>query len=166
MSKSVSVGYTDTVDGAGNTQSFTRSNLHWDADFVVTSDGDSKCLLTNKTSPLDQLEKIRIESSSIADVYKGTSIDPTVYAPSRQGVSIVCQVMDILRVTESTDPTYQVDLPISAHIVLKVPLNTNVTAEHVLTCAGRALSCLFDSNSTASTRAAALLRGSMTPPGL
>lgn len=166
MSKSTSVGYTDTADGGATTQSFTRANLHWDTDFTVTSDGDSKCLLVNKTSPLDQLEKIRMESSNIADVYKGTSIDPTVYAPSRQGTSIVCQVMDVLRVTDTTDAAYQVDLPLSAHIVLKVPLSTHITADHVLAVAGRALSCLFDSNSTANTRVAAMLRGSMTPSGL
>lgn len=166
MSKSTSFGYTDTADGGVTTKSFVRANLNWPTDFVITQDGESKALMVNKTSPLDQLEKVRIESSNIADVYKGTSIDPTVYAPSRQGTSIVCQVTDILRVTESTDPTYQVDLPISAHIVLKVPLSTHVTADNVLAVAGRALSCLFNSNSDTSSRVTALLRGSMTPTGL
>lgn len=166
MSKSTSFGYTDTADGGVTTKSFTRANLNWPVDFVITSDGDSKALMVNKTSPLDQLEKVRIESSNIADVYKGTSIDPKVYAPSRQGTSIVCQVMDILRVTDSADSAYQVDLPISAHIVLKVPLSTHVTAANVLTVAGRALSCLFGSNDVTESRVTAMLRGSMTPTGL
>jgi len=166
MSKSTSFGFTDTADGGNTTKSLTRPNLNWAADFVSTSDGDSKILLANKTSPLDQVERIRMEASTIQDIYKGTSIDPTVFAPSRQGLSIVCQVMDILRVTESTVPTYQVDLPISAHIVVKVPLSTYVTADNVLAVAGRAVSCLFNSNDVTNARVTALLRGPMTPPGL
>lgn len=166
MSKSTSFGYTDTADGGATTQSFTRANLNWPTDFSIISDNDGKVILANKTSPLDQLERIRIESNGVADIYRGTSIDPSAYAPSRQGVSIVCQVMDVLRVTESTDATYQVDLPISAHIVVKVPLSTHVTAANVQAVLGRALSCFYSSNSTATTQIAAMLRGSMTPSGL
>lgn len=166
MSKSTSFGYTDTADGGATTQSFTRANLNWVTDFVLTADAEGKAMATNRTSPLDQLEKVRIESSPIADVYKGTSIDPTVYAPSRQGVSIVCQVMDILRVSESIDPSFQIDLPISAHIVVKVPLSTYVTAANVESVIGRALSCFYASNDITTDRITALLRGSMTPTGL
>lgn len=166
MSKSVSVGYTDTADGGVTTKSFTRSNLNYSADFVVTEDSANKIVAANKTSPVDQLETFRVQSAKIADVYKGTPISPSAFAPSREGISIVAQVNDVLRVTESTDPSYQVDLPISAHVVVKVPLNALVTADHVQSVIGRALSLFYNSNDATTGRIGNLLRGSVTPSGL
>lgn len=166
MSKSTSFGFTDTADAGSATRAFTRANLNWPVDFVVTDKGDMKFQATNKTSPLDQPENIRVQASEISDVYKGTSIDPSAYAANRKGLSIVAQVNDILRVSESTDINYQVDLPLSCHIVLKVPQNSNVTADNVMALAGRALACLFDSDQVTSARIANLLRGAMTPAGM
>jgi len=140
--------------------------LNWPVDFVATEKSDMKVQAVNKTSPLDQLETIRVQASEIADVYKGTSIDPSVYAPSRKGLSIVCQVNDVLRVTETTDAQFLNDLPLSAHLVVKVPQNALVTADMVMALAGRCLAALFDSNQLTSGRIANLLRGAMTPTGL
>lgn len=125
MSKTASVGYTDTADGGSATRSFTRANLNWPVDFVALEKSDMKFVAANKTSPIDQLETVRVQASEIADVYRGTTIDPSAKAASSKGLSIVCQVNDILRVTETTDPTYQVDLPMSCHMVLKVPQNSD-----------------------------------------
>jgi hypothetical protein len=115
---------------------------------------------------MDQPEVIRVQASEIADVYKNTRIDPSAYAGSRKGISIVCQVNDILRVTETTDPTYCVDLPISCHMVLKVPQNANITADAIMSTAGRCLATLFDSNQLTSGRIGNLLRGAMIPSGI
>lgn len=166
MSKSTSFGYTDTADGGATTKTLTRANLNWPVDFVATEKSAMKFSAANKTSPADQLETVRVQAAEIADVYKGTSIDPSAYAASRKGISIVAQINDILRVSESTDVTYQVDLPISAHMVLKVPLNSNITADQVMAVAARCISLLFNSNDVLSTRIANLLRGAMTPLGL
>lgn len=165
MAKTTSFGYTDTTDG-GTTRTFTRANLNWPADFVATEKSDKKFQGANKTSPIDQLETVRVQASEIADVYKGTSIDPSVYAASRKGLSVVAQVNDILRVTDSVDTTYQVDLPISCHMVIKVPQNSMITADNVMAVVGRALACCFDSNQITSGRISNLLRGAMTPTGL
>lgn len=166
MSKSTSFGYTDTADSGSATRSFTRANLNWPVDFIATEKSDMKFVAANKTSPMDQLETIRVQASEISDVYKGTVIDPSAYAGSRKGLSIVAQVNNVLRVTESTVPTYQVDLPISCHMVLKVPQNSNITADNVMTVVGRCLAALFDSNQVTSGRIANLLRGAMTPAGI
>jgi hypothetical protein len=166
MSKVTSFGYTDTVDGAGNTRSFTRANLNWPVDFVATEKSDMKFQGANKTSPIDQLETIRVQASEVSDVYKGTTIDPSAYAASRKGLSIVAQVNNVLRVTDSVDATFQVDLPISAHMVIKVPQSSYVTADQIMAVAGRALAALFDSNQVTSGRISNLLRGAVTPTGV
>jgi len=166
MAKTTSLGFTDTADGGATTKAFTRANLNFPVDFSVKTDSESKVLLVNKTSPLDQLESIRVESSNIVDVYKGTSIDPSVYAPSRQGVSIVVQVNDVLRVTDAAVPAFQLDLPISVHTVVKVPLSSYITAADVQTVIGRALAIFYNSNYVTTGRISSLLRGSMLPAGL
>lgn len=166
MSKSASFGYTDTADGGATTKTFTRSNLNYPVDIVPLDKSEMKFIGSNKTSPVDQQETIRVQATEITDVYKGTTIDPSAYAGSRKGISIVTQVNDVLRVTESTDATYQVDLPISAHIVVKVPLNANITAAHVQTVIGRALALFYNSNDTTDGRIGTLLRGAMTPAGV
>lgn len=166
MAKSASFGYTDTLDTGSATRTFTRANLNWPVDFVATEKSDMKFQGANKTSPMDQLETIRVQASEISDVYKGTSIDPSAYSGSRKGLSIVAQVNDILRVTDSVDTTYQVDLPLSAHMVIKVPQNSMITSDHVMALAGRCLATLFDSNQLTSGRIANLLRGAMTPTGV
>jgi hypothetical protein len=166
MSKTTVVGYTDTADSGSATRSFTRSNLNWPVDFVVTEKSEMKFQAANKTSPIDQLETIRVQASEITDVYKNTGIDPSAYAPSRKGLSILAQVNDILRVTDTVDATFMVDLPVSAHLVIKVPQSSFITPDLVMAIAGRALAALFDSNQLTSGRIANLLRGAVTPTGL
>jgi hypothetical protein len=166
MSKTTSLGYTDTADAGSATRSYTRANLNWPVDFVPTEKSDMKFQAANKTSPIDQLETVRVQASEVSDVYKGTSIDPSVYAPSRKGLSIVAQVNDILRVTDSVDAAFQLDLPISAHLVIKVPQSSYITADQIMAVAGRPLAALFDSNQLTSGRIANLLRGAVTPTGL
>jgi hypothetical protein len=166
MSKTTSFGYTDTADSGSATRSFTRANLNWPADFVATEKSDMKFQGANKTSPLDQLETIRVQASEIPDVYKGSTIDPSAYAGSRKGLSVVAQVNDVLRVTDTVDAAYLVDLPISCHMVIKVPQSSMITADQVMAVAGRCLAALFDSNQLTSGRISNLLRGAMTPAGL
>jgi hypothetical protein len=166
MSKSTSFGYTDTADGGVTTKTFTRANLNHPVDFVPLDVSDMSYRAANKTSPIDQQEIVRVQATEIADIYKGTPIDPSAYAASRKGISIVAQVNDVLRVTESTDATFQVDLPISAHIVVKAPLSANVTAANVEAVIGRALALLYNSNDVTTTRVGNLLRGAMKPSGV
>lgn len=166
MAKTTTFGYTDTADGGATTKSLTRCNLNYSADFVAQDKSDKRFVGANKTSPIDQLETIRVQATDIPDVYKGTTIDPAVYAPSRKGLSLVCQVNDILRVTDTVDASFMADLPISCHIVMKVPSSSFITAAQVETVLTRAISLFYNSNSVLTDRIGSLLRGSTTPTGL
>lgn len=166
MAKTTSFGYTDTAAGGVTTKNLVRASLNYAVDFVALDKSEMRFVGANQTSPVDQQESIRVQASEIADVYKGTAIDPSAYAPSRQGISVLAQVNDILRVTDSVDTTYQVDLPISCHIVVKIPKNANITAANVQTVVGRAVGLLFNTNDDTTSRIAALMRGACTPPTL
>lgn len=163
MPKTTSFGYTDTVPTGGATKEFPRPNLNYSADFAKMEDSENKCIITNLTSPYDQPESMRFELSDIKNIYNGTSIDPSAYAASRAGISLVCQVNDVLRVTDSEDSTYQVDLPISVHFVIKMPKSQYITASDIEKVVARCVSSMYDTDSNGTSRLDALVRGSMVP---
>lgn len=164
MSKVKSAGYVDTpVDGVPSL-TFPRAVLNFGADFRVKSNVAGKeIVLTNITCPIDRPEKIRIAYSEVANVYAGTGIEASVLSPTKRGVSVLAQVTDTISVTESTDPDYRIDLPMSAHLVIKVPASEHITATDVQTCLGRLLSSLFDTGVATTSRLEAILRGSLEP---
>lgn len=164
MSKSVSTGYTDTAIEGVSSLNFARGLVNFASNFRVKSNNAGKeVVLTNLTSPVDRPEKFRIAFSEIANVYSGSGVDPSLSAPTKRGTSILVQLTEVLSVTESTDPDYRIDLPVSYHLVVKVPVNENITSAMIVTGLGRLLSGVFDTGVTSTTRLDAILRGSLVP---
>lgn len=162
MAYTTSFGYTDTISTPKN---IAIPDLDYANDFAVVRDDASEVILTNVTSPVDQAETIRFGYQNVTNVYNNTGIDPSVMATTKRGVSIVGQVNDILRVS-STDGTccdVGYDLPIEAHVVVKVPLNQFVTSEVALTIVKRAFSTFFATGSVTADRLNALLRDALKP---
>lgn len=167
MSTVVNFGHTDTpVDGV-TALTLDRAILNYDADFRVKSnDAGKEVVLTNLTSPIDRPEKIRISFSEITNVYNGSGVDPSVSAPTKRGVSLLIQLTNVMSVSDSVDPDYRIDLPLSAHLVVKVPSSEHVTGAVIEDLIGRLLSGLFDTGSTSTARLESILRGSLLPSDL
>lgn len=168
MSKTVSTGYTDTTLSPDTSASLTllRGPVNTGIDFAVQSNKPGEVVLVNITSPADRVEKFRFGFTDVADIYKGSGIDPAYYGPSRKGVSVVVQLTEVQRISDSIDVKYNVDLPISCHLVIKVPSNEFITAAVVETAIKRMLSGLYPKGATTLTRLTSLLRGSLVPPEL
>jgi hypothetical protein len=167
VAKTISVGYTDTPISGVSSLTFPRGILNFTKDFRIKSNNAGKeIVLTNITSPIDRPENIRIAFTDIANIYAGTGVDPSILAPTKRGVSILAQHTDVLSVTDTVDADYRVDLPISAHIVIKVPSSEHVSAAVVQTLVGRLLSSLFDEGVATTSRLESILRGSLAPTGL
>jgi len=166
MTKTVTTGYTDTAIEGVSSLTFPRGLVNIDKDFRVKSNNGKEVVLTNVTSPIDRPENIRLAYTEVANIYSGTGIEPSVAAPSKKGVSVLAQVTDVLSVADSADADYRIDLPLSAHLVIKVPASEYVTSAQVQTLIGRLLSGLFDTGSTSGTRLEAILRGSLVPSEL
>lgn len=163
MTKTISWGHTDTpVDGV-STLSLARPVINFNEDFRVKAEKSGEVVLVNLTTPLDRPEQIRIATSDIKDVYMSTDIDPSVYAPSKRGVSILAQITDTLSVNDSTDADFRVDLPVSAHLVIKVPASEYISADKVEALVARLISSLYETGSNQATRLDSLLRGSLVP---
>lgn len=160
MSKNLNKGYTDSVTA---TKNVSIPSLSWAVDFKTKVDDPSEVIVTNVTSPLDRPETIRFGYTEIADVYKNTSIDSKVYGATKRGVQLLAQVNDVYSVTDSVDADYRVDLPVQAHLVIKVPADENITADVVNALIARAISTFYATATVTSEKIAAMIRGSLRP---
>lgn len=167
MAKVKSQGFVDTPISGVTSLTFPRAILNIGKDFRVKSSQPGKeIVLTNVTSPIDRPEKIRVAYTDIANIYSGTGIEASLAAPTKRGISILVQETNVVSVTDSTDPDYRIDLPVSYHLVIKVPASEHINASDVQAGLGRLLSSLFDSGISTDTRLEAILRGSLTPTEL
>jgi hypothetical protein len=163
MTKVVSYGFTDTPISGVSALDFPRGLVNYSKDFRLKANAPSEVILTNITSPIGKPENVRVAVSDIANVYSGTGIEPNVYSPSTKGISVLAQVTFVMTVTDSTDPDFKIDLPLSFHMVVKVPNSEYITADVVKAGVGRLLSSLFDTGSLENSRLEAILRGSLLP---
>lgn len=166
MSKTIHTNYTDTTVTGGTAVSLTLPQLNYAADFRVTKDEPSEAIVTNLTSPIDQPERIRWAHNNVADVYKNTGIDPTLYYASRRGTQFLCQLTDVYSVTDSADASYLAMLPVEAHLVLKVPNNDLISPEIAEGIVTRMLAGLYETTAGQYTRLRSLLRGALLPADL
>lgn len=166
MSKSIVKNYTDTPISGVTELNLARGLVNYAADFRVKSETAEEAVITNMTSPISFPEKFRTKVNDLVNIYKGSGVDPALYPPSKKGVSILSQISEVWTVVDSTDTTFQVALPVSAHIIVKVPNSEYITAADVQTLVGRLISGLYETGSESTERLSALLRGSMLPKDL
>lgn len=166
MTKQLSMNFTDTAISGVTTLTFPRGKVNFKADWRIKQDEPEEAILTNLTSPVVYPERMRISASDVANVYSGSSVEPSLYAPTKRGRSVLVQVNEIWKVTDSVDATYEVALPVQCHLVIKVPNHELVTPDAIQTLVGRAVSGLFETGSADTTRLGSLLRGSLLPSDL
>lgn len=164
MSKSINKGYTTTGDVSGKT--LPIAGYVYPDTFRVKSENPAEAVLVNLTSPIDRQERLRIGYKEISDVYQGTSINPAYYAASKQGIQFLVQANDVWSVTDSEDASYRVDLPISVHMIVKVPACETISQADILEAIGRATGCLFDAGTADTWRVTELTKGVLVPKGL
>lgn len=164
MAKTTSLGFTDTAVEGVSSLAFPRAVLNLETDFrVKASQPGKEVTLTNITSPIDQPERIRIAYADVNNIYGGSGIEPSLFAPTKRGVSILAQLTEVLSVTDTVDSTFRVDYPVSYHVVIKAPSASYITGPVIQAGLGRLLSCLYDTGSLTTGRLEAILRGSLLP---
>lgn len=163
MTKQLIFNRTDTAISGVSSLLLPMAVLNLPVDFVVKGRNAKDVTLANITSPLGAVETIRFAVNDVANVYTGSGIQPTLWATSKHGVSILAQINEIFSVTDTVDATFRQDLPMSAHIVLKVPDSEFMTGDMLKAIVGRLVNTLFNSGVATSERLAALTRGSLLP---
>lgn len=163
MAKSIVYNRIDTPISGVPSLTLPIGLVNYGADFRVKSNEPGEVVITNLTSPTDRPERFRFAMSDIKDIYRNTGIDPSLYSPSKRGISILGQLTDVWTVVDSADPSYDVALPMEAHIVMKIPASEYLTADMVLAFLGRTVNSLLETGVNNSNRLKALLRGSLLP---
>lgn len=160
MSKVLTHGPTNTDVPAITTCTFVVTPLHFEADFRLIDSGPGKSVYTDITAPTDQPSTIRIAQTSRANVYAGTSIDPSVYLPSRRGTDTILECREIWVETDSTDTTYRKEIPVRCAITMTLPDTSAFADEDVEALVARTVALLFaQGEDTADGGINAILRG-------
>lgn len=97
--------------------------------YGYTVDDPGQAVMKNITNALDQPNTIRCSVSTVADVFKGTEVAPTANQRT-DGLSILVQVTESWKVTDMAT-TAVIQLPVSAHMVIKIPVDANITGSHL-----------------------------------
>lgn len=93
--------------------------------YGFTVDDPGQAVMKNVVNGLDQPNTIRYSLATVADVFKGSDVSAAA-GQRADGLSILAQITESWKVTDSvTGEAYY--LPVSAHMVLKVPVDANVT---------------------------------------
>lgn len=159
---SIDNGYRDTPISGVTSLDYARGLINYGADYNLVVDEPDEVILTNITSPLDRPEKFRFAYSQIKNIYNNTDIHPNVQAPSKRGISVLVQLTNTISEVDATSDN-RVDLPISAHMVLKFPAYTAITATKIEEQIGRLLSGLYETGSVSQSRLNSMMRGSLLP---
>jgi hypothetical protein len=111
----------DFPDNNGNSYQVVVDTPDY-ADYAVVSDNGNECRVTSITADLSTPRTVRYAAQDVANIYSGTDIDPSAYAPVRRGKSVVIQTTLNVKVTDSGDPSFLVLLPLQMHTVVKMPI--------------------------------------------
>lgn len=167
MPKALSTGPANTAISGAKPATVTLPVLNYGIDWGVIENTAGQAAITNTKSSISAPRRLRFGQSKIADVYKNTGIDRALMQPSHNGTSILCQFTDTFSIIDTTDTKYEVLLPVSAHLVLKVPNNDLLTPSVILdSIICPMLAGLFEPGSNDPARIVAMLRGALLPTAM
>lgn len=141
MALTLATGTAQTTVGASLTPLFLPS-----ASYPVSRDVAGETILQNTATTLDQPNSVRFAVSSIADIFKSASIEP-VSGQSIAGLSMLCQLNEIWKVDDAADALAPIYYPVSAHMVVKLPMDALVTSTVAADLVRRLIGAVLRDNS-------------------
>lgn len=160
MSKSLSLGFTDTAGVTAKT--LTMPAINFATDYSVQSESASEVILVNTTSSMDQPTTIRIATRDVPDVYKGQNISTALIGPARAGIEVLVESRFTHKVTESTTGEEYVG-PDKVGITLRFPKDGNLTGANMLSMVLRSIAAVFEQGDNSDIRLNGLIRGIKKP---
>lgn len=154
----------------GTPASLTTTVNHFPTTFAKREASAGESVLVNTGSPTDRLEVVRTAIKDIKNVYNGTGIIPGYQSPNQTGRQLLIQLNETWAKVDSEDSSFRQDLPVQAHLVIKLPNESLISENDVTELIGRLIGLLSESDGnvepTITSRLVALLRGALTPAGL
>lgn len=164
MPKTIKTVFTDTAITGVTAPSLVLPVLNYNSDFRLKNSTDKdEVVMINTSSAIDEDEKVRIAVSSINDIFKTSGIVCDLVGETKEGYSLVAQVTRTVTVADSANPSYTNHLPLSAHIVVKVPKHEAITNDVIKALIERAFATLYEEGVF---KAVSMLKGAINPKGL
>lgn len=163
MSKTISTIITDTPISGVTAASITVPTLNYDADYRLKTSSANEVIMVNTTTSLDADETIRLSVAEISDIYRNSGISADLVSDTKQGYSLLLQINQIVKVNDSSNPAYESHIPLSAHMVIKLPRAEAITNDTIKNLVARVIAPLYDKGSL---KALSMLKGAISPKGL
>lgn len=163
MSTIISNGFADTAIAGVTAPTITLPVLNYGVDYRVKVESSKETILTNTSSPLDQPETIRFGFSEIADVYSKSGLNTDQVSGTLKGLNLLSQINEVIKVTDTTNAAFAQYLPISAHLVIKVPQSGYITPAMINSLITRLVGTLYENGVS---NLPALSKGVLTPKAL
>lgn len=133
------------------------------ADYKIVEAEKGSTVVSNMKSPLSGPQLIEYSVKDITDIYpKKNGLDKSLILPSRAGKNVLVKVMENWEITHEDGKTKSI-VPVSAHLVLKLPKYVEVGKEPILHLMQTLFGSAFTFETNDDTRIQALLRGGTTP---
>lgn len=142
MPKTSSFGFTNVTP---NTVKASPVDLKLVTNYARLEDEPTLTVLSNKTAPLDQGERVSFRANALDKVSSSQVIQNP--SPVKNGVQYVIKVEEILRTTDSVTGVV-IDEPVVAYLTIRHQLSGNVTPAHVQAAVERCLGACMKSNGT------------------
>lgn len=155
--------WTDTPVSGATAATLSLPIINYRVDWGKQTNSGSEAFITNATAPLNAPQRFKFARTDIANVFTNSGIEPNMMTPSKRGVSVVCQLNSIFDVVDSENAAFKQQLPMSCHVVIKVPSSDLITSEVIKDYLCRTLAGLFDTGSSDTDRLTMLIRGSLLP---
>lgn len=163
MSINISTGCTDTAVSGVTAPSITMPVLNYGVDYRVKSESNKEVVLVNTSCPLDQIETVRFGFSEIANIYAKSGLNSDQISGPLKGVNVLAQINETLKVTDTANAAYSQYLPVSAHMVIKVPQSGYITPAIVNTLITRLVATLYENGVS---NISSLTKGVLAPKSL
>lgn len=155
-----SFGYTNT-DAAINITAPTTV-IDFKDDYALVEDEPTQCVLSNKTSPLDQGEKISFGCRELPSIT--SSVKNNYPGRVTNGVQYQIKLEELLSITDSNDSTFREDVPIVMSLTVRHPMVGSITGTTINDILLRLLSALYyTENGTQKNRWDAIMRSALKP---
>lgn len=144
MSKVSAFGFTNKTAG---TNTVTPLKLGMTSNYAVSDYQADSAVLNNKTAPIDLQEIISFKSQNLSNL-KSNAVNIQYPSPVKGGIQYSMMIVDTLSTTDTDDPTFRVDEPITCTVSFRHPKSGNITNAVVAEVFLRAISTLMKEDGT------------------
>lgn len=153
-------GYTNK--SAAEMAAPTATVIDFKNDYALVEDEPTQCVLANKTSPLDQGEKISFGCRELPSIT--SSVKNNYPGRVTNGVQYQIKLEELLSITDSQDSTFREDVPIVMSLTVRHPMVGAINGTTINDVMMRLFSAMYyTENGVQKSRWDAIMRSALKP---